>query len=164
MRCQPFLTIERYSVMKAQNKTYQSPALGCMLGTANQVLLKELERALKDVDLNLTSTEYLVLRALYSKDGIQQCEIADMVGRDKAGICRCVTGLIRKGLVKVEPISYKCQRVYLTNTAYSIQSQVMHVAENQHRELVELLSPSELEAFTKALDKIIKVNKKGKIL
>ena len=150
--------------MKAQNKTYQSPALGCMLGTANQVLLKELERALKDVDLNLTSTEYLVLRALYSKDGIQQCEIADMVGRDKAGICRCVTGLIRKGLVKVEPISYKCQRVYLTNTAYSIQSQVMHVAENQHRELVELLSPSELEAFTKALDKIIKVNKKGKIL
>ena len=150
--------------MKAQNKTYQSPALGCMLGTANQVLLKELERALKDVDLNLTSTEYLVLRALYSKDGIRQCEIADMVGRDKAGICRCVTGLLRKGLVKVEPISYKCLRVYLTNTAYSIQSQVMHVAENRHRELVELLSPSELEAFTKALDKIIKVNKKGKIL
>lgn len=142
--------------MKAKNDSYQSPALGCMLGTANQILLKELERTLKDAHLNLTSTEYLVLRALYSKDGIQQCEIADMVGRDKAGICRCVTGLVRKGFVRVEPVSYKCLRVYLTNTAHSIQPQVMQVAESRHKELIELLNPSELKAFTTALEKIIK--------
>ena len=145
----------RYKVMKAENAPYQSPALGCMLGTANQVLLKELERALKDAQLNLTSSEYLVLRALYTKDGIQQCEIADMVGRDKAGICRCVTGLVRKELVKVEPISYKCLRVYLTDRALAIQPQVMEVAESRHKELIELLSPAELDAFTKALKKII---------
>lgn len=142
--------------MKAVNNGYHSPALGCMLGSANQVLLKELEKALKNARLNLTSTEYLVLRALYSKDGIQQCEIAEMVGRDKAGICRCVTGLGKKGLVEVEPVSYKCLRVYLTNKALSIQSQVMQVAESRHKELIELLNSSELEAFTKALDKIIK--------
>ena len=156
MRYQPFLVLKRYTIMKAENNVYQSPALGCMLGTANQVLLKELERALKDARLNLTSSEYLVLRALYSRDGIQQCEIAEMVGRDKAGICRCVTGLVKKGLVKVEPISYKCVRVYLTKTALSIQPQVMQVAESRHKELIELLSPSELEAFTKVLSIIIK--------
>ena len=142
--------------MKAENNIYQSPALGCKLGSANQVLLKELEQALKDAHLNLTSTEYLVLRALYSKDGIQQCEIADMVGRDKAGICRCVTALVRKGLVRVAPISYKCLRVYLTTTALSIQPKVMQIAESRHKELIELLSPSELETFIKALDKIIR--------
>ncbi|MDE7092856.1 MAG: MarR family transcriptional regulator, partial [Muribaculaceae bacterium] len=99
--------------MKTENKTYQSPALGCMLGSANQILLGELEKALKEANLDLTTVDYLVLRALYSKDGIQQCEIADMVGRDKAGICRCVTGLVKKGLVRTEPISYKCLKVYL---------------------------------------------------
>ena len=142
--------------MKAENNTYQSPALGCMLSNANQILLKELERALKDAALNITSMEYLVLRALYSKDGIQQCEIAEMVGRDKAGVCRCVTGLVKKELVRVEPVSYKCLRVYLTATARSLQPKVMHVAEVRHKALLDLLTPNELAAFTKALDKIIK--------
>ena len=156
MRCQPFVGWGRYSIMKAENSFYQAPALGCMLGSANQVLLKELERALKAAHLNLTSSEYLVLRALYTRDGIQQCEIADMVGRDKAGICRCVTGLVKKGLVWVEPVSYKCLRVHLTDSAVAIKPQVLQVAENRHRALIELLSPAELDAFTMALDKIIK--------
>ncbi|MBD5418659.1 MAG: MarR family transcriptional regulator [Bacteroides sp.] len=142
--------------MKAENNTYQSPALGCMLSNANQILLKELERALKAAALNITSMEYLVLRALYSKDGIQQCEIAEMVGRDKAGVCRCVTGLVKKELVRVEPVSYKCLRVYLTATARSLQPKVMQVAEIRHKALLDLLTPNELAAFTKALDKIIK--------
>ena len=142
--------------MKAENNTYQSPALGCMLSNANQILLKELERALKDAALNITSMEYLVLRALYSKDGIQQCEIAEMVGRDKAGVCRCVTGLVKKELVRVEPVSYKCLRVYLTATARSLQPKVMQVAEIRHKALLDLLTPNELATFTKALDKIIK--------
>lgn len=156
MRCQPFWDLECYSVMKAENNTYQSPALGCMLSNANQILLKELERALKAAALNITSMEYLVLRALYSKDGIQQCEIAEMVGRDKAGVCRCVTGLVKKELVRVEPVSYKCLRVYLTATARSLQPKVMQVAEVRHKALLDLLTPNELAAFTKALDKIIK--------
>ncbi|MDE6247916.1 MAG: MarR family transcriptional regulator [Muribaculaceae bacterium] len=142
--------------MKVENSFYQAPALGCMLSTANQVLLKELERALKAAGLNLTSSEYLVLRALYTKDGIQQCEIADLVGRDKAGVCRCVTGLVKKGLVWVEPVSYKCLRVHLSDSAVAIKPQVLQVAENRHRALIELLSPEELDAFTMALDKIIK--------
>lgn len=127
-----------------------------MLSNANQILLKELERALKAAALNITSMEYLVLRALYSKDGIQQCEIAEMVGRDKAGVCRCVTGLVKKELVRVEPVSYKCLRVYLTATARSLQPEVMQVAEIRHKALLDLLTPNELAAFTKALDKIIK--------
>ena len=142
--------------MEAEKERYQSPALGCMLGSANQVLLKLLEKALKDVGLNITSSEYLVLRALYSRDGIQQCEIAEMVGRDKAGIYRTVTGLVRKGFVKVEPVSYKCLRVCLTKAALSIRSQVFQVAESRHQDLLELLSPAELAAFTVALEKIIK--------
>ncbi|MDE5969338.1 MAG: MarR family transcriptional regulator [Muribaculaceae bacterium] len=141
--------------MKTENKTYQSPALGCMLGSANQILLDELEKALKEANLDLTTVDYLVLRALYSKDGIQQCEIADMVGRDKAGICRCVTGLVKKGLVRTEPISYKCLKVYLTDKARSIESGVMQVAEIRHQALADLVGPAELEVFNKVLEKII---------
>ena len=141
--------------MKTESETYQSPALGCKLGTANQILLRELDKTLREAELPLTTVEYPVLRALYYKDGTQQCEIAEMVGRDKSAICRCVSGLVKKGLVRTIPVSYKCQRVYLTGEALSIQSRVMSVAESRHQALVELLGVSELEVFDKILDLII---------
>lgn len=152
---QPYLCFCCYSSMKAENNTYQAPAIGCMLGTANQILLRELEKALKEAALNLTTLEYLILRALYSKDGIQQCEIAEMVGRDKAGICRGVSALVKKNLVRTEPISYKCLKVYLTDEALSIQSRVMQVAESRHQSLMELIGRDEFDTFTKVLEKII---------
>ncbi|MDE5843233.1 MAG: MarR family transcriptional regulator [Muribaculaceae bacterium] len=141
--------------MKTENKTYHTPALGCMLGSANQILLKELETALKAAGLALTTTEYLVMRALYHQEGIQQCEIADMVGRDKAGICRCVAGLVKKGLIQTEPVSYKCLRVYLSDSGRAIRESVMKVAESRHQALVDLVSSEELEVFNKVLQTII---------
>lgn len=127
-----------------------------MIGSANQILLGELDKALKEAKLPLTTTEYLVLRALYSREGIQQCEIADMVGRDKAGICRCVAGLLKKGLVRTEPVSYKCLRVYLTDEARAIRPKVLKVAEERQKALVDLVSREELEVFNKVLEAIIK--------
>lgn len=141
--------------MKTKDETYKAPALGCMLGSANQILLGKLEKELKAAKMPLTTVDYLVLRALYAKEGIQQCEIAEMVGRDKAGICRCVTGLLKKGFVRTEPVSYKCLKVYLTDKAKAIESQVLQVAESRHQALVNLVSRRELEVFTKVLEKII---------
>lgn len=153
---QPFLDLRCYTVMKTENSIYQAPALGCIIGSVNQILLGELEKTLKEAKLPVTTAEYLVLRALYSREGIQQCEIAEMVGRDKAGVCRCVAGLVKKGLVRTEPISYKCLKVYLTDEARAIQPKVLEVAEVRQKALVDLVSQEELEVFNKVLEAIIK--------
>lgn len=153
---QPFLDLCCYTVMKTENSIYQAPALGCMIGSVNQILLGELEKTLKEAKLPLTTAEYLVLRALYSREGIQQCEIAKMIGRDKAGVCRCVVGLVKKGLVRTETISYKCLKVYLTDEARAIQPKVLEVAEVRQKALVDLVSQEELEVFNKVLEAIIK--------
>lgn len=141
--------------MKPELKTYRSPALGCLIGSANQVLLGELEKALRKAGLPITASEYLVLRALYYKDGIQQCEIAEMVGRNKSGICRCVAALVKKGFVRVESVSHKCLRVYLTGKALSIEERVMTVATERHKALSGLVTPEELVVFNKVLESII---------
>ena len=72
--------------MKKEIPHIESPAVGCMLGKAYQILLSQLAKALSDAGLEITTTEYLVLRALYSDEGIQQCEIASLKGKDKASI------------------------------------------------------------------------------
>lgn len=141
--------------MKKQRVNTESPALGCKLGRAYQILLSQLASALKEADLDITTSEYLVLRAVYSNEGLQQCEIADMVGKDKAAVCRCVAGLVRKGLLAVESVSHKCLRVYLTDKSREMKPKVMEVAEKRHNALADLTTPEDLEVFTRIIDKII---------
>lgn len=134
----------------------ENPALGCLVGMAWQVLLSQLAAGLRDAGLDVTTSEYLVLRALYVSDGIQQCEIAEIVGKDKAAVCRCVAGLEKKGYVRTESVSHKCLRVYLTDAARAIRSKIMEVAHRRHQALTDITSPEELEIFTKVLKTIVK--------
>ncbi len=141
--------------MTKENDIIESPALGCRLGQAYQILLGKLAQALKEAQLDITTGEYLVLRALYSRPGIQQCEIADMVGKDKAAVCRTVASLANKGLVSTEPVSHKCLRVHLTDTAMLLKPRILAVAQLRHNELASMTTPDELAVFTSILDRII---------
>lgn len=141
--------------MRNEQTTYDSPALGCLIGSAYQTLIRQLSTTLQRAGLDITTSEYLVLRALYSRDGIQQCEIADMVGKDKAGVCRCVESLRKKGLVEAEAVSHKCLRIHLARKAIELRPEIMKVAEERHRKLTSLTTPEELEIFSNTLRKII---------
>ena len=138
-----------------KEKTYKMPYVGCMMGAAFQRLIIQLEAALKRDGVNITSAEYMILRALYSHDGLQQCEIVDMVGKDKSSICRSVATLAKKGFVRTEPISYKCIRAWLTNKARDIQPKILKIAAKRHQALLELAPKSDIEAFERVLRAIL---------
>ena len=136
-------------------KTYDMPYVGCLMGSAFQRLTVQLEAALKREGLGITSAEYMILRALYSRDGLQQCEIVDMVGKDKSSICRSVSALAKKNLVITEPVSYKCIRVWLTDKAREIQPKVMQIAKERHEALLKLAPQKDIEAFVRVLNAIL---------
>lgn len=141
--------------MENTNENFESPALGCEVGRAYQIMLSQLATVLKETGLNISTSEYLVLRSVYSKEGLQQCEIAEMVGKDKAAVCRCVAGLEKKGLLATESVSHKCLRVYLTDKSREMESKIMAVALKRHNSLMKLTSPEELKIFQHILEKII---------
>lgn len=141
-------------MMKTKGKI-DSPALGCKVGRAYQIMLGQLSKALMEAGLDITTSEYLVLRVIFSNPGSQQCEIADMVGKDKAAVCRCVAGLEKKGLVSTECVSHKCLRIYPTGRANLLKPRIMEVAAIRHKALMDLTTPSELEIFNRILDNII---------
>lgn len=141
--------------MKKEKSKYVFPAVGCLLGTAYQTLLSQLDRELKCAGLEISTGEYLVLRALYADDGIQQCQIADMVGKDKAAVCRCVSAMEKKGLVRTEAISHKCLRVYLSDKARQIEPKIMAVAQRRHDALSATATPDELDIFIRILGNIV---------
>lgn len=136
-------------------KTYDMPYVGCLLGAAFQRLTTQLEAVLKREGLGITSAEYMILRALYSRDGLQQCEIVDMIGKDKSSICRSVSALAKKKLVNTEPVSYKCIKVWLTDKAQEIRPQIMQIAAERHQALLDLASTKDIEVFVKVLKAIL---------
>lgn len=146
------------STMTNELHIYGGPNLGCMVGTAYQTLLSQLTDALTRARLEITAPEYLILRALYDNDGIQQCEIASLLGKDKGAICRCIKSMTAKGLVTTEPVSHKCLKVYVSDKGQSLRPAVMAIAEERHRALTSMLTSSELETFVKVLNKIISNN------
>lgn len=141
--------------MKKTKENIEGPALGCKVGRAYQIMLSQLASALKEAGLDLTTSEYLVLRAVYSNEGLRQCEIAELIGKDKAAVCRCVSGLESKGLLATESVSHKCLKVYLTGKSRELEPKIMKVAEIRHSALADLTTPEELEIFSQILDKII---------
>lgn len=135
---------------------YCKPNLGCMIGAAYQHELAALSSDLAIAGLDITTTEYLVLRALYYREALQQCEISEQICKDKAAVSRCVTAMEKKGLVTIETVSHKCQRVYLTTAAKNIEPVIMSIAAKRHKSLTDLCSKEELETFVTILNKIIK--------
>ncbi|MDE6755330.1 MAG: MarR family transcriptional regulator [Muribaculaceae bacterium] len=142
--------------MKKENMTYETPFLGCLVGAAFQKLTSELEMALKAYSLNISASEYMVLRALFTSDGLQQCQIAEMVGKDKAAVSRCVAALVKKELVRSEQVSYKCCKAWLTEKSLALKPQIMNIAFERHKALLNLASDSEIQGFISVLNKIVK--------
>ncbi|MDE7460933.1 MAG: MarR family transcriptional regulator [Paramuribaculum sp.] len=142
--------------MKDIITTYSMPNLGCMIGTVYQMMLIRLSQILNQKGLDVTTGEYLVLRALYASDGMQQCEIATLIGKDKSAVCRTVTNMVMKGLVRTESVSHKCLKVYVAPKGREIEPLIMEAARERHKALTDLLTPEELKVFSTTLEKLIK--------
>ncbi|MDE6276971.1 MAG: MarR family transcriptional regulator [Muribaculaceae bacterium] len=130
---------------------YKMPNVGCLLGSVYQQELSGLASSLARKGLDIIPSEYLVLRSLYSHDGIQQCDVAALLGKDKAGVSRCVSSMERKGLVSIETVSHKCRRVWLSVKGRELESLIMQVAEERHKALMKRVDEKDMETFVKVL-------------
>lgn len=141
--------------MKQNPTIYRQPYLGCLIGSAYQRMISRLDKALGEAGLGITPAEYLILRALYSHDGLQQCEIGDMVGKDKGAISRTVTVLAGKGMVRTEAISHKCTRVWIAEKGRDIECKVLEIAAKRHKALMDLVPQCDIDALERVLRKIL---------
>ncbi len=131
------------------------PNIGCLIGAAYQQQLSGLSAALAAKGLDITPMEYLVLRCLYTHDGMQQCDISTLIGKDKAGVSRCISAMERKGLVRVEAVSHKCRRIWLADHGTAIEPMIMQVAADRHQTLTDIINPDDMETFVSVLKLIL---------
>lgn len=141
--------------MRTKITTYGEPFVGCMVGSAFQKMIVRLDEALSEAGLDISSAEYMILRALFSHDGLQQCELADMVGKDKASVSRTVATLVKKGLIRREQVSYKCCKAWLTDEGEALRALLIEIGRKRHQALARGVTVQDLEAFVRVLEAIL---------
>lgn len=141
--------------MKQNSSIYAMPNMGCLLGVAFQRQYSSLEAELKSSGVGITAPEYLIMRVLINNSDLQPCEIADILGKDKAAISRCLTSLVEKGLVETNSVSHKCKRLQLTDKGSDLVPVILKVAETKQRELARVLTQNEMNLLQELLIKII---------
>lgn len=122
--------------------------------------LPRLWRAILDerlAPLDLTQTRWVTLYHLWQMgDGQPQCDLARAIGVEAPSLVRTLDQLSDQGLIERRPCANdrRTKRVYLTESAMPLLEQIVAIADQARTEMLEGISPQELEVFEDLLNRI----------
>lgn len=143
-------------MMETDDMIYEIPNLGCLLGMAYQSELSRLGNALNDAGLDITAAEYIIMRLLYARGEMQQCEISRILNKDRASISRSIKFLEKKGIVRINQLSYKCSIVSLTESGDAMKPRIFKIAGQLQQSLNDRITPQQISILSEILKQIIK--------
>lgn len=88
--------------------------LGYYINRAFCSLVRLLNKELKENNLNIQHSEFTILKVLDALQGASQSQLADILGKERAGIGRSVATLEKKGYVKRDALNGSTNIVTLT--------------------------------------------------
>jgi len=122
--------------------------------------MKMIDNHIQDVfykeNIDLTKTQWVILKMLKTKDGVPQQELAFIAGRDKTSLTRLINTMERKNLVARIP-SKKDKRinlVYLTKSGDSIFEKTLPIMKKFASGLQENISEEEIKIAISVIKKV----------
>src|SRR5690554_1543707 len=128
--------------------------LGFFLARATYGMAASLNGLLKNKGVDLTHSQYEVLRVLYAEDGISQQELAKRVYKDVSAIKRTLDILEGKGLVQRVPVTMRKNSIIITETGKQLIPQVLDYIERWEHSLLKGVDSEEYEIFKNVLKNI----------
>jgi DNA-binding MarR family transcriptional regulator len=116
-------------------------------GKASIAIARRLQKKFNAAGLNITIEQWSVLYHLWKEDGKSQQELCNHTFRDKPSITRLVDNLEKLNLVKrvSSKEDRRINKIYLTETAQTLQEQTMAIAEETLNEALQLVPPDQIE-------------------
>ncbi|CDQ20571.1 DNA-binding transcriptional regulator, MarR family [Halobacillus karajensis] len=105
---------------------------------------------------NLAPEQNLIMMLLWEKDGLNQNQLAQYLGKDKTNIARMASNLESKGFIKRNFCTEdrRSLELYLTEKGQELKEQVVPVAESFNEKVTEGISKDELLEFDRLLTKM----------
>lgn len=104
-------------------------SLGLVVSMADNAMAKCLARRFKEVGIDLPHSQFILLRALYYRDGMSQLEAANLLSKDAAAIKRTVDYLESKGLIERRQVRPLKNALFLTERGRSVIPAAIKVAD-----------------------------------
>ncbi|MBO9712894.1 MarR family transcriptional regulator [Sphingomonas sp.] len=127
-------------------------SIGFLLGDTARLMRKRFdERARKS---GATGTQWRTLKILERREGINQGQLAEMLEVEPISASRMIDRLVESGLVerRNDPGDRRAWRIHLTEKARPVLAELHDVATGMIEELLQGLSPREIETVLHALD------------
>jgi DNA-binding MarR family transcriptional regulator len=114
------------------------------------------QQKFKEMDLNVTVDQWLVLKQLYENESMKQNELAELLSKDNPTLTRIIDLLCEKQLTvrKAHPNDRRCFQVALTRQGKTKVEQMRPKIKKIRLKAWEGLSADDFAHFRKVLDTI----------
>lgn len=94
--------------------------LGYFLNRSLCVLIKSLNKELKEQHLGFRHSDFTIIKVLSQVEGLSQTELSEILGKEKSGIGRSLSSLEKKGFIYRNNITCCKNEVYLSEKGKQI--------------------------------------------
>lgn len=129
-------------------------SLGFLVSRASVALSKSLNVALESHNIDLSHSQFIVLRCLYFKNNLSQLEIANLLFKDAAAIKRTIDLLEKKGFVVRKQVRTLKNSVCITVKGKRIMPQILKIADNEINNALKGIEPENQLLLHAMLEKI----------
>lgn len=130
--------------------------LGSWLGRTMKMVDYHFQEAFKHANIDLTKQQWLLLKLLTEKDGVQQNELAFITNRDKTSLTRLVSVMEKKYLVARIPskTDRRINNIHLTTKGQNIYQLAKPIIQKSLDTLQSGLTEGEIQNTIEVLKKI----------
>lgn len=128
--------------------------LGYAMGRCFHALSACLSARLKQEGLDLTHTQYVVLRALHQKWQLSQAQLARLLQKNPAAIMRTIDALIDKGLVVRQTVSRRQYSICVTERGKELGEKSTKIADQTMKQLVSHVAPERQQMALTFLEEV----------
>jgi len=102
--------------------------LGFFVDKASIALSKALNASFVAHNIDLSHSQFVLMKVLYYKDGLSQFDIANLLSKDAAAIKRTIDELEKKNLVVRKQVRTLKNSICITEKGLNLMPQVMEIA------------------------------------
>lgn len=117
---------------------------------------KATNKLFKDLEIELTADQWIILKRLSEVDGESQRELAASVYKDPASLTRSLDILEKEGLIERQHADRRTFQVVLTKSGSDLVARVLPEAAKYREMGIKGISDGEMKTFKKVLEAIYK--------
>ena len=125
--------------------------LGYYLDRALCVMIKRLNKELRDENLNFQHSDFTVMKVLSEVESINQSHLAKILGKEKSGIGKTLKTLEKEGYIERKPLNGCTNIVRLTEKGIEVLPLLNKIAERVTENAFSGFSAKKREDVMKSL-------------